>query len=181
MAFSFENGTAEESETETTVADEPVVRRRGRPPGSKNKQREASQETNNSAPVENPKRRKRKPKAADIEAMAQRLVAMHAMLAGFTGTPEFQLSEIEAKMLAESGLQVQREFDVEIGGKWAMLATFVGVCGMVYVPRFSLMRARAVAKKRQGINPQNVDAKTQEQNSAPTIDGNFENVTRFDA
>ncbi len=52
-------------------------------------------------------------------------------------------------MLAESGLQVQREFDIEVGGKWAVLATFVGVCGIVYVPRFKMAADRARQRKRE--------------------------------
>ncbi len=126
---------------------EPVARRRGRPPGSKNKSGGTTEGTATD-PVEKPKRRKRKPKAEDIEFMAKRLVGMHSMLAAFTGTPEFQISDVEARMLAESGLQVQREFDIEVGGKWAVLATFVGICGMVYVPRISVMAQRAKARKR---------------------------------
>ncbi len=178
MSFSFENVTPETNDDEPEIA-EPVARRRGRPPGSKNKPREAS-DTNPNDPstVEAPRKRKRKPKPADIEFMAQRLMGLHAMLAGFTGTPEFQLSDIEAKMLAESGLQVQREFDIEVGGKWAVLATFVGVCGVVYVPRFKAMKDRATQRKAhaKASQAQPHAYPTQEQPPGVTINGTAEYV-----
>ena len=174
MSFSFQT---EPNETDTAPEEivEPV-KRRGRPPGSKNKPREASETGTDETKVEAPKRRKRKPKQADIDMMALRLQGFHSMLAGFTGTPEFQLSDIEAKMLAESGLQVQREFDVEIGGKWAVLATFVGVCGVVYVPRFKAMKDRAKSRKTQQAPQQHHAYPTQEQPSGVTINGTAEYV-----
>ncbi len=145
-AFTFNEDNAPETEQETL---DPSPRRRGRPPGSKNKPREGSEQSTSPESATPPKRRKRKPKPEDISFMAERLIGLHAMLAGFTGVPEFQLSAIEAKMLAESGLQVQREFDIEVGGKWAVLATFVGVCGIVYVPRFKMAADRARQRKRE--------------------------------
>jgi hypothetical protein len=179
MSFSFENVTPDTAADETDTV-EPVVRRRGRPPGSKNKPKEAG-ETNATSrdtdTVEAPRKRKRKPKQADIDFMAQRLIGLHSMLASFTGTPEFQLSDIEAKMLAESGLQVQREFDIEVGGKWAVLATFVGVAGVVYVPRFKAMKDRA--KQRRASAQTHKEAPpypTQEQPPGVTINGTAEYV-----
>lgn len=147
-SYSFPPVDEPEPEQEETV--DPTPRRRGRPPGSKSKPREAEAVSYGNKPreAEKPKRRKRKPKPEDIGFMAERLIGLHAMLAGFTGVPEFQLSPIEARMLAESGLQVQREFDIEIGGKWAVLASFVGVCGIVYIPRLK-HASQAMRKRKQ--------------------------------
>ncbi len=140
---------------------EPTPRRRGRPPGSKNKTSDTVGSGGEPQQAEKPRRRRRKPKPEDISFMAERLIGLHAMLAGFTGIAEFQLSPLEAKMLAESGLQVQREFDIEIGGKWAVLASFVGVCGIIYIPRLKkagdIVRAR---KRKETV----IDVKTEESN-----------------
>lgn len=123
---------------------EPQARRRGRPPGSKNQPKDATKQAD---PADAPKRRKRKIKPDDINAAAKRLIGMHAMLAAFTGVPEFQLSEMEAVMLAESGLQVQREYDFEISGRLAVTLTFVATLGIVYVPRVRAMAERARKRK----------------------------------
>lgn len=159
--FSFSDNSETVSDTEQETL-EPSPRKRGRPAGSKNKPREQTEASNNPETATAPKRRKRKPKPEDISFMAERLIGMHAMLAGFTGVPEFQLSPIEAKMLAENGLQLQREFDIEVGGKWAVLVTFVGVCGIVYVPRIKIMTDRAKQRRREA--------------GGAIINGTFDNV-----
>ena len=162
------NGTASESEPEPfdTETVEPTPRRRGRPPGSRNKPREAGQAQ--SAPnAEAPRRRKRKPKPEDIEFATRRLMGLHSIMASFTGVPELNLSQIEAEMLAKAGLEVQREFDIEVGGKWVVLASFISVAGMIYVPRMRIVVETAKRRKAKREN-QVVDSIVVNEHGNPT-------------
>lgn len=103
---------------------------------------------------ERPKSRKKAPGATEVEKMAEKLVIYHAVIATFAKAPELQINMDEAKLLAASGLELAAEFDLEIGGRWAVAASFALTAAGIYLPRVLFMSHR-MAQQRAAEAAQN--------------------------
>ncbi len=103
--------------------------------------------------AEQPKGRKGNASAANAQKLADKLVIYHRMVATFTKLPELAISRDEALLLAESGLAVADEFDLEVGGKWAVLGAFVLTAGGIYAPRAIVIAARVDKMKNAHTGP----------------------------
>lgn len=84
---------------------------------------------------------------ADIGAMAKQLVGLHQIGAMMTGIPEIQISEQEAAALSAAIVNISEQYDLAIDGKTGALIQILGTAAMIYVPRISLINARAKANK----------------------------------
>lgn len=152
----MDNATIPETAPETPSAPEPVEtvsapeppRKRGRPPGSKNKVNTAQPETAQPISGDAPKRgRPRKISAEPAEPLrigADTVKGLHLMAAHATGLPELQLSDSEAAMLANAIEAVGREYAVVLSGKAAATAQLVIACLVIYGPRLALVRKRRI-------------------------------------
>lgn len=102
---------------------------------------------------EQPKKRGRKPGsttkakgaerlALDPKELAPQIQGLHVMLATLTGQPVFQISEIEAKMLAGNIANVAQHFDITATSKSMAIVGLVAVAGMIYIPRVASIRRK---------------------------------------
>ena len=88
-------------------------------------------------------------KPSDVDRLAEKLVMYHAILATFAKAPELAIGPEEARALASAGLDLAAEFDLEIGGRWAVVATFVLTAAGIYFPRVVIMSARMDAARKE--------------------------------
>lgn len=122
--------------------DEPPApqptKRRGRPPGSKNKT------TNGAGRPRKSAQRMRK----DTETLGKQIVGIHHVIAMMTGTPEMQISDDEGLALATGINAVCEEYGLSLSGKTGATIQLVGAAGMIYVPRLVMINQR-LNKERQ--------------------------------
>ena len=123
----------ESAEVESTFDDEPPKRRRGRPSKKLESLNEEKVGTESAKAKTGPKKRKFGVDSVDV--LAKQLAGVHLMAAVVTGEPLLALSESEATMLASSLVGIAEEYGVMISGKTAATLQFIGVAGMLYVPR----------------------------------------------
>lgn len=100
------------SENEETVVTQ---KRRGRPPGSRNKA--------SGVPLD----------LGGIEAI---LLSIHTALAALTKNPKLCLTEAEAKDLAKASANVARHYNVPVTAKVMDWTTLIVVCAAIYPQRF---------------------------------------------
>ncbi len=118
-----------------TGAEEPVKQRRGRKPGSSNKK----------AGTEG--------LALDAKELAPQIQGLHVMLATMTGQPVFQLSDIEAKMLASNIANVSQHYNITASSKSMAIVGLIAVCGMIYLPRVASVKRAARPVPTQAAMP----------------------------
>lgn len=105
-------------------------RRRGRPPGSRNRTAAAEKETPNLI--------------QDFESL---LLSVHFMGAKILSIPEMEIDEEESKKLSKAIKNVAKHYAVNIDPKKLAWAELVAAAGGIYVPRF------IAASKRQPKQP----------------------------
>lgn len=143
---------------ETPPVEAPVRRGPGRPKGSGKKVVE--QAPNASATpiqIQSDKRGPGRPpgsgkaaspkKAVDAKALANQLKFFHAAAARLTRLEDLEIDNDEAEMLADSIATLMREYDIALSGKTAALLGIVGAMGMVYGPRFIMIREQVQRRK----------------------------------
>lgn len=114
-------------------------RKRGRPPGSKNK-------ANLSAP---------KPAAAtapkqvalSVDGVSAILFSIHGMLAGITRVPELALDDKESKQLAAAIAEVGKHYDLTADPKMVAWANLTMTCAALYGSRFVAIKFRIAAQR----------------------------------
>lgn len=106
----------------TAIGGEQAPKKRGRKPGSSNKTKGAER------------------LALDPKELAPQIQGLHVMLATLTGQPVFEISEIEAKMLAGNIANVAQHFDITATSKSMAIVGLVAVAGMIYIPRVAAIR-----------------------------------------
>lgn len=126
-------------------------RPRGRPRGSRNGETSqaaaaaASDTASSTDPgtAEKPRRRKKSaPKQEDIEKGAQRVMGIHAVLATIMQAPELMISPDEAMALSRTAAELATEFDLEVGGRWAVVGAAIATASAIYVPRLVHLKMR---------------------------------------
>lgn len=77
------------------------------------------------------------------------------MLAVMTKQPAFNLSKMEADMMASAIADLSVHYDITPNTKVMSIASLAAVCGMIYLPRVAAIRAarREVAPQAEGIMP----------------------------
>jgi len=120
---------------------EPPKKRRGRPPNSSKILEEKT--VGNEAPKE---KRAYKKKAqydnSTIENLARQIQGLHFIAVKMSGFKELEISESESVMLAESVVNVAREYDLALSGKTGALLQLTGVAVMIYLPRLMSINER---------------------------------------
>lgn len=101
------------TENEETIAG--PQKRRGRPPGSRNK--------TSGVPLD----------LGGIEAI---LLSVHSALAVLLKNPKLNLTEDEAKQLAKASANVARHYDIPVTAKVMDWTTLIVVCASIYPSRF---------------------------------------------
>ncbi len=125
-------------------------RRRGRPPGSKNKpSAEPLQET---APGTDTAPRRGRPRKQHVEidqtALARQIKGTHGLVAFAFGIPELMLDDKESAELATAFVNFAREFDWEPNPKVMAGLELAGVAGFIYIPRVIRVATR-IRKQKQ--------------------------------
>ncbi len=138
------------------VLSEPEPRKRGRPKGSRNLPKDAPSGTQDAPNAERPKRRKGASRAADIDQLAQRISGYYQLAAVMMQSPEMLVSDAQARALAVATTDLSDELGVQIGGRFAVIATFIGTVAVINVPKFVVIsqrlkasRAKAARKKAE--------------------------------
>lgn len=90
------------------------------------------------------------------------------MAAAALKTPELQLDDKEAKLLAQSAAEVASHYNVEIDPKVMAWIGFFGVCGSIYGPRIAAMKIRKDMERRE--------ARKQANPTPPPMPHEFEQV-----
>lgn len=99
-------------------------RRRGRPPGSRNRTTEAGTES--------------KKASINLDGLEALLLSVHTMGAQFSGFKELELSKDEARNLAEAYKNVAKFYDTFISPKQAAITQLVVVCLTIYGARLAV-------------------------------------------
>lgn len=152
---------------------EPAPRPRhpgGRPIGSRTRPRpdaaqaaraaeDARQARQDQPADDKPKRRKHTPKPEQVEANAKQIFGVHQVLAGMFAIPELALTREECVALSEQALETSAAFGIDelLESKWFSLVAFVGTLGMVYFPRFNMLRERLAREQAQRDAARTVD------------------------
>jgi len=121
---------------------EPPKKRRGRPPNSSKILDEKS--INESGPAKEKRSYKKKAQydSSSIENLARQIQGLHFIAVKMSGFKELEISEAESAMLAESVVNVAREYDLALSGKTGALLQLTGVAVMIYLPRFMAINER---------------------------------------
>lgn len=69
-------------------------------------------------------------------------MSLHAAAAGLMRSPELALDPMEAKTLAQAVVDLERAFPTQVDPRALAVVNFVGVCGMVYVPKMMQINRR---------------------------------------
>lgn len=147
-----------ENQTPETIEDNGGVtppKRRGRPPKNPPANGDPSSVGNDNASAKRgPGRPKKKNKVSfsgeDLDALAKQVMGLHQLASIATGIPELTISEQESKMLGGSLATVAEEYGLELSGKTGAMFQLIAVCGMIYVPKFAVLKTRvAEAKARR--------------------------------
>lgn len=128
-------------------------KRRGRPPGSKNRPREESAGLTEALPVDGaPTAKRGRPRKVHFEidqaALARQIKGTHGLVAFATGMPELMLGDDESNQLAVAFVNFAREFDFEPNPKVMAGLELAGVMGFIYIPRVIKISGR-LKKQRQ--------------------------------
>ncbi len=131
---------------------EPPKAKRGRPPGSKNKEGAPLNET----PLgeDAPKRgRPRKMRVEfDREALAKQIRGTHFLAASMTGIVELVIDERESVEIAAALADFAHEFDFSPDPKIMAVFNLLSVAGLIYVPRAIHFAQRVRREKaKQGV------------------------------
>lgn len=147
---------APETSAPEIVADAGISapRKRGRPPGSKNRkpgEPGALPETPLGAapPASAPRGRPRKVAQIDSTLLARQIQGLHLVAARATGLPELELQETESMLLAEAIASVSREYGLALDGKTGAVLQLLGACAIIYMPRLAHVTARRKAARAQ--------------------------------
>ena len=155
-AFTFPAISLEQAAADAQEAVASLPKRRGRPPGSRN--RVTGAEPKNVEPLgPEPKRRGRPPgsgrgKAVSVtpDDVSDVLMFTHEMLAAFLG-PSARITEEQAKRIADRAVPVAEDFGVVVVGKVAhialLLAAIVSVEAPVAIGVMLQAQAQAQARK----------------------------------
>ena len=128
-------GTLSPETADRTANEQRKPGKRGRPPGSGNKEKDTA------AP------RPEKLVLTDLKDLNATLALGHATLAMVLKTPELALDDDEARLLADACQNVARHYNVQVSGKakdWCMLLMTMA---SIYRPRIISARARVKAEK----------------------------------
>ena len=120
---------------------DPPKKRRGRPPNSSKILDEKA--IGNEGPKE--KRTYKKKSDAfipNVDNLARQIQGLHFIAVKMSGFQELAIDEKEAVMLAESIVNVAREYDLSMSGKTGAMIQLIGVSAMVYLPRLILINER---------------------------------------
>lgn len=152
------DGVREESGQDPNSTAKP--RRRGRPPGSKNKVNTAG-----TGPSETPSAGR---VALDVKQLAQKVQGLHAVAATLTGQPILMLQDSEAIVMAQAISDVAQHYNLDFGGPRAAVINLIAVMGMTYFPRVIAMRTQQATRQPppQAARPTNV-----EETAPPPVDG----------
>lgn len=110
-------------------------RRRGRPPGSKNKPAEGSASE-----------RKATSNAVDTTGLETILFSMHQFAAGFVA-PELEIDKSEASTLAKAIAAVNEHYGQKINPKMVAVMALFGAAGSIYGPRVGAIVIRKQMEK----------------------------------
>lgn len=149
----------ETASTETkpveTVITEP--KKRGRPPKNPpaNGDPKPVSDDGKSTTSSTRGRPKKKGKVAfssdDLSTLSKQLVGLHKLTSLATQIPELEISDEEGDHLGRALASVAQEYDLELSGKTGAMLQLIAACGMIYVPRFFMLKSRVVAAKaKQG-------------------------------
>jgi hypothetical protein len=127
-------GTAGSAEAGTV---EPV-KRRGRPPGSKNGTT-GGRQTSKAVPV-------------DVNSLTFSLTGIHALLAAGLGAPELLMSEDDGKIIGSAAAAVARHYDLQASQKAIDWGNLVVALGAFYGPRIIAIRARRKQERSTKTN-----------------------------
>jgi len=78
---------------------------------------------------------------------------MHTMLAGMVNVEELALEKEEAKMLAESVVEVGAFYNMEVPAKAAAWTNLIMVAGALYGPRIVVARGKLRTARANGPMP----------------------------
>lgn len=81
------------------------------------------------------------------------LALAHMGIATISNTPEMQLTEQEAKLLATATVPVLEQFDFKPDPRFTAVFGLVVVAGQIYVPRAVLIRMRRAEERAQRAKP----------------------------
>ncbi len=128
------------------TTEQPTPRRRGRPrknPGPV--QTESSENVIREIPKARRARKGTVPlrNVEEVDALAVNIFGIHKLLSLATGLAELEISKIESEMLADSLDTISREFGFHPSGKVGAVISMIGVCSIVYGPRYVAIRQRA--------------------------------------
>ncbi len=144
------------------VTDPP--KRRGRPPGSKNRPREESAGLTEASPVDGAPPKRGRPRKVHFEidqaALARQIKGTHGLVAFATGMPELMLGDDESNQLAVAFVNFAREFDFEPNPKVMAGLELAGVMGFIYIPRVIKIAGRL--KKQRQARGQTVNSTAEE-------------------
>lgn len=141
--------------TGAAVTPEPQIsapKRRGRPPGSKNKEAaEGGDVKPNAVPdgaavSKRGRPAKKKTQAINAGDLAKQIQGLHALGAMVTGIQELQLGEQEAEMLAKAVVAVSEQYNLAIDGKTGALIQLAAACTVIYLPRLVVLKKRKAAQ-----------------------------------
>lgn len=85
----------------------------------------------------------------DLGAFALQLQGAHKLLAMFTKQPAMQLSDDEAKKLAQAVKNVLKHHQINIAPSTLAYVQLIGVAAVIYTPRFALIMAMQKMKAEQ--------------------------------
>lgn len=115
------------------------TRKRGRPPGSKNKANlSIKPQPTRTAPL-------------SVDGVSAILFSIHGMLAGVTRVPELKLDDAESKQLASAIAEVAKHYDLTADPKMVAWTNLAMTAGAIYGTRMVAigMRKKTEAKKSQ--------------------------------
>lgn len=142
---------------EVTYSDTPSIngkapdapdapKRRGRPPGSKNRATLDEVSLSGEAPARRGRPRKRSAEY-DVESLTKQIKGGHFLIASVSGLPELIIDDKEAKELAEAVIIFSREYDFSPDPKIMAAIQLAATMGFVYVPRVFAIAARLRAAR----------------------------------
>lgn len=130
--------------TNTSGAAESAPKRRGRPPGSKNRTREIAGQKS-TIPV-------------DRDAISAILLSAHAMLAGITKIPELEIDVKESQAIADATAKLAEFYDLTADPKiiaWANLCMILGTTYGTRIITINMRRRNERIKRRDKVVPIN--------------------------
>lgn len=93
----------------------------------------------------------------DLSALAGVYVALHGMLAGATGNPEWLMEQSDGDRMALAWSNVARHYDIKTTQKTLDWIAAGAITATIYYPRFFAIRRRhqaeAAARRRQNQQP----------------------------